>query len=117
AHWAGAFSRRHLSAAQTAEDSQVPAPRLILFASTATNQSQLVDWLKRTGYVRRLERAGHFIVAVFSRHIPTVRLRAILDSPQIGYAEPDCDGPDFLTTSREESDGAVKTVNCWQRSA
>src|SRR4051812_8844404 len=30
AHWAGTFSQRHFSAAQTAEDSQIPPPRMIL---------------------------------------------------------------------------------------
>jgi hypothetical protein len=117
AHWAGTFSQRHRSAARTAMNSQIPAPRLILFASAGTSQAQLIDWLKGTGYVRDIERAGHFIVAVFSKRIPTHRLRAILDAPQIAYAEPDCDGPDFLTTSREELAGTVKTIQCWQRAA
>jgi hypothetical protein len=116
AHWAGTFSRRHRSAADTLEVSKMPLPRLIVFPAPGVSQRQLVDWLKRSGYVRDIERTNHFIVAVFSRHIPTARLRAILDAPQIEYAEPDCDGPDFLTTSNEMFlDSPVS--NCWQRGA
>jgi hypothetical protein len=115
--WAGTFSRRHQIAAASPETNQPPPPRLILFPSPDLNQRQLVDWLKRTGYVRDIERSSHFVVATFSRHIPTARLREILDASAIDYAEPDCDGPDFLTTSREELAGKITAINCWQRSA
>jgi hypothetical protein len=111
------FSGRHQSAATTAALSTIPSPRLILFPSSQTSQRQLVDWLKKTGYVRDIERAGHFVVAVFSKHMPTARLREILDAPQIDYAEPDCDGPDFLTTSNEAFDGSPVSLECWQRGA
>ena len=112
--WARNWSRRHQSARPGNE--RVPAPRLILFPGADTTQRQLVDWLKRTGYVRDIERANHFVVAAFSRHTPTARLRAILDAPQIDYAEPDCDGPDFLTTSNEAF-AASPSSSCWRRAA
>jgi hypothetical protein len=117
AHWAGSFSRRHRVAAENPETSRPPAPRLVLFPSAGTSQRELIDWLKHTGYVRDIERANHFVVAIFSKHMPTARLRAVLDSPQVEYAEPDCDGPDFLTTSREESSDGIKPSQCWQRGA
>jgi len=113
--WARSYTRRHQDA--VIDESARPAPRLILFPAPGINERQLVDWLKHTGYVRNIERAGHFVVATFSKYMPTGRLRAVLDAPQIEYAEPDCDGPDFLTTSREEFAGQMKLVNCWQRGA
>jgi hypothetical protein len=113
--WARNWSRRHQSARPDSEEP--PVPRLILFPGAGTTQRQLVDWLKHTGYVRDIERAGHFVVAAFSRHTPTARLRSILAAPQVDYAEPDCDGPDFLTTSREEPAGEIKSIQCWQRAA
>jgi hypothetical protein len=111
--WARTYTRRHQAAAG---HERPPPPRLILFPAVGTTQRQLVDRLKRSGYVRDIERARHFVVAVFSRHMPTARLREILDSPQIDYGEPDCDGPDFLTTSTPAflDEPASK---CWQRSA
>ena len=114
--WARSYSNRRHAAAAGNSASKPPPPRLILFPSPGTSQPQLVDWLKRTGYVRDIERAGHFVVAIFSRHIPTARLRDILGAPQIEYAEPDCDGPDFLTTSTENFT-ASPTSKCWRRAA
>jgi len=116
AQWARSYSGRRQPAVTGREASKPPAPRLILFPAPQTSQPQLVDWLKRTGYVRNIERAGHFVVAVFSRHMPTARLRTVLGAPQIDYAEPDCDGPDFLTTSNDSFAGAPAS-NCWQRAA
>lgn len=112
--WARTFTRRHQPATN---GNQAPPPRLILFPAAGTPQRIFVDWLKRSGYVRGIERANRFVVAEFSKHMPTARLRGILDAPQVDYAEPDCDGPDFLTTSREEQDGEVKSIKCWQRAA
>jgi hypothetical protein len=111
--WARSYSKRRQVAANT---DRAPPPRLILFPTVGTTQREVVEWLKRTGYVRGIERASHFVVAEFSRHIPTARLRAILDAPQIDYAEPDCDGPDFITTS---SDAYTRSPasKCWQRGA
>lgn len=111
--WARTYTRRHQKAAS---DVSPPPPRMILFPAIGITQRQLVGWLEHTGYVRDIERAGHFVVAIFSRHIPTARLRAILDAPQIDYAEPDCDGPDFLTTSNEDFP-EPPTSHCWQRGA
>ena len=117
AHWAGTFSKRHLAAAANPDALKPPQSRFILFPAPSLNQRQFVDWLKHTGYVRDIERASHFVVATFSRHMPSARLRDVLDAPQVDYAEPDCDGPDFLTTSREEVAGGLKTIQCWQRGA
>jgi subtilisin family serine protease len=115
--WARSYTRRHQLAAAGHDGSKAPAPRLILFPAPGTTQGQLVDWLKRTGYVRDIERANHFVVAVFSRYMPTRHLREILDAPQVDYAEPDCDGPDFLTTSTDAFLGSPSSSDCWQRGA
>ncbi|HYJ40156.1 MAG TPA: S8 family serine peptidase [Steroidobacteraceae bacterium] len=117
AHWAGMFSQRHRSAANAAQrNRQVPA-RLIVFPAEGTSQRQLVDWLEHTGYVRDVELARNFVVVVFSRYTPTERLIAIINSPLVGYSEPDCDGPDYLTTSMELPPAAVSASRCWLRAA
>ena len=117
AHWAGMFSKRHLSAAAGPQQKrQVPA-RLIVFPSEGSGQRQLIEWLRNTGYVRHIERAHNFVVVAFSRYTPTERLIAILDSPVVGYSEPDCDGPDYLTTSMEIAPAVATNLHCWQRAA
>ena len=117
AHWAGMFSQRHQSAADSAQQTrQIPA-RLIVFPAEGRSQRELVDWLKRTGYVRNLERSRKFVVVGFSRHIPTGRLIEILNSPLVGYSEPDCDGPDYLTTSMELPPLVASASHCWMRAA
>ena len=117
AHWAGTFSERHQSAANNAQPKrQIPA-RLIMFPAEGTNQRQFVEWLKHSGYVRNIERQRNFVVVVFSRYTPTSRLAEILNAPQVGYSEPDCDGPDYLTTSVELVPAAATDLRCWQRAA
>jgi hypothetical protein len=117
AHWAGTFSKRHRSAANTPAASGPPPARLILFPAPGVGQRQLVEWLKRTGHVRGIERTSHFVVVEFSKHMSTTRLLQVLDAPQIDYAEPDCDGPDFLTTSMEPFGEGAANLKCWQRAA
>ena len=117
AHWAGMFSKRHQSVADANQPAgQVPA-RLILFPADGRSGRELAEWLKQSGYVRNLERASNYIVAVFSKHTPTARLLDIIDSPMVGYAEPDCDGPDYLTTSMEPTPVVGPNTRCWQRAA
>jgi len=113
AMWARTYSKRH----QLADSAKrAPPARLILFPAAGITQREVIEWLKHTGYIRHVDRTSHFVVAEFSKYIPTARLRAILDAPQIEYAEPDCDGPDFLTTS---TDGfpVSPASKCWQQAA
>jgi subtilisin family serine protease len=117
ARWAGTFSKRHRTIANgmTSND---PAPaRFIFFPAPGTSLRQLGNWLKRNGNVRSVERARTFVVAVFARSTPTRRLREILAAPVIEYAEPDCDGPDFLTTSLEPEAADGLRRSCWQLTA
>jgi hypothetical protein len=115
--WAGTFSARHLAAVKTASEARPPPARFILFPAESIHPLKFVDWLKHTGYVRKVERARKFVVASFSRYTPTARLTEILESGQVAYFEPDCDGPDFLTTSLPlEPPGSV-SMRCWQQSA
>ena len=117
AHWAGMFSQRHQSAADAGQQSrQIPA-RLIMFPAEGSTQRQLVEWLKRTGYVRNIERERSFVVVEFSRNTPTERLITFINSPLVGYSEPDCDGPDYLTTSMELPPAAASASRCWMRAA
>jgi len=117
AHWAGMFSKRHQSAADAAQNSRQVAARLLMFPAEGGSQPELVEWLKNTGYVRNLERTRNFVVVVFSRYVPTDRLIEIINSPQVGYSEPDCDGPDYLTTSMELPPATDSDSHCWLRSA
>ena len=91
--------------------------RFIFFSAPSLRQRQFIDWLKRTGYVRHTEQARNFVVAGFSRFTPTPRLVEILSDARVQYAEPDCDGPDFLTTSMEPDAETTPDLRCWQRAA
>ena len=116
ARWAGTFSKRHEQLAARKAAGAVIAPRLILFPSADLDNRRLASWLSRISEVRAVERAQNFLVAEFEQHIGSRRLREILDSPEVGYFEPDCDGPDFLTTSN--SMPTLEVANdCWMRAA
>jgi large repetitive protein len=117
AHWAGMFSKRHQSAADSGQQKQQVPARLIIYPAEGTTQQQLVEWLKRTGYIRRLELTSKYIVAVFSKHTPAETLVATMNSPWVEYFEPDCDGPDYLTTSMELPPATGATSRCWLRAA
>jgi len=116
AHWARSYSNRRYTVAAGAGSKRVPA-RFIFFPATGIRQRPFVEWLSRTGYVRHTEVAHNFVVAAFSKYTPTRRLMEILDSPQVQYAEPDCDGPDFLTTSMEPPSATGPESRCWQNAA
>ncbi|HEU4778596.1 MAG TPA: S8 family serine peptidase [Steroidobacteraceae bacterium] len=117
ARWAGTFSKRHRSAASNSPHrNQVPL-RLIMFAPEGVSQRELVTWLRSTGYVRKIERTRNFAVVTFSKFMPVPRMIEMLNSPQLGYAEPDCDGPDYLTTSVELPPEMAIASRCWQRAA
>ena len=117
AHWAGTFSKRHLAAANSGSSFHPVAARLILFPADGVDLLQFTDWLKRSKEVRGIESAHNFVVAAFSRRLPTARLRELLDAPQIQYAEPDCDGPDFLTTSMALEVSEPSKPSCWKKTA
>jgi len=117
ARWAGTFSKRHQSAAANPQRTQIPSARLIVFPAQGGNTGPLYDRLRQTGYVRQVERTRRFVVATFSKYVPTERLIAIINSPEVGYVEPDCDGPDYLTTSLDFPPVVASDLHCWQRKA
>jgi hypothetical protein len=117
AHWAGTFSMRHQSAAASPQSAQKLAARLIVYPAEGHTPQQLIAWLKQTGYVRETERTRNFVVVTFSKHVPTERLVAFINAPEVGYVEPDCDGPDYLTTSLELAPEVESNPHCWQRAA
>jgi hypothetical protein len=117
ARWAGTFSRRHQRLAASRPQGPAVAPRFILFPGGDLDVRRLAVWLSRVPHVRAVERAQRFVVAELDRRISSGALTELLAAPQISYFEPDCDGPDFLTTSNEYP-AAVDTINdCWLRSA
>jgi hypothetical protein len=117
AHWAGTFSKRHPFAAATAQSSAKLAARLIIYPADGRSPRELIPWLKQTGYVRQVERRRNFVVVTFSKYMPTHRLISVINSPEVGYVEPDCDGPDYLTTSLDLVPVVATDLRCWQRAA
>jgi hypothetical protein len=113
--WAGTFSRRHRALADGGRKADPQPARFIFFPSAATDIAGLAQWLSRTGGVREVEVARRFVVAKFNRRVSATRLRELIDAPQVEYAEPDCDGPDFMTTSMAKM--PETTPRCWLRSA
>ena len=117
ARWAGMFySRKGTRGHNVPAADSLPA-RFILFPAEGVTLQQLTHWLDRTRAVRNIEPARNFLVVSFSSRLTAAHLREFLDSPHVEYAEPDCDGPDFLTTSVEMFDEPGKTPSCWQRAA
>lgn len=116
AMWAGMFSKRHRSLLNGAATTNPLPARLILFPAPGFEVSDVIQWLGRDAHVRSIERARNFVIAEFSRRTPSTRFRELLIAPQIEYLEPDCDGPDFLTTSLE-SNLPPQSSDCWTRAA
>jgi hypothetical protein len=117
AHWAGTFSKRHQIAADNPHAAQKLSARLIVYPAEGGDSRQLFAWLRQTGYTQHIERTRNFVVVTFSKHVSAERLIAITNSPQVGYFEPDCDGPDYLTTSLELGPAVATNLHCWQRAA
>ena len=117
AKWAGTFSRRHEALAQRKPIGAVGAPRFILFPGNGLDVRRLAVWLSRAAHVRAVERAQRFVVAELEPDVSPVQLEEFLGARQIEYFEPDCDGPDFLTTSIEFPAAADIANDCWRRSA
>ena len=117
AQWAGGFSRKNQAFARRPATGTAPPPRFIFFPAHGLNLRELAVWLSRTPGVRSVQRANDFVVAVLEARIGETRLREILDAPQIEYFEPDCDGPDFLTTSLELPSMQDAKRDCWRNAA
>ena len=115
--WAGAFSERNRRMAQNERDGEPQPARFILFPAGGRDTRQFAEWLADTAPVRDVEIAERFAIATFSRRLPSRQLREfLLESPAVEYAEPDCDGPDFMTTSQDIALTGLRP-RCWQRSA
>jgi subtilisin family serine protease len=115
--WAGTFSERNRRFAQGDRRGNSPVARFILFPADGADIRQFAEWLAETAPVRDVEIAENFVIASFPRRLPTRQLRELLfESSRIEYAEPDCDGPDFMTTSNEIAMPA-RSPSCWQRTA
>jgi hypothetical protein len=117
AKWAGTFSRRHEALAQRKPIGAVAAARFILFPGNGLDVRRLAVWLAHTQHIRAVVRAQRFVVAELDPRITPAQIEEFLDAPQIDYFEPDCDGPDFLTTSIEFPAAADVANDCWLRTA
>jgi hypothetical protein len=67
----------------------------------------------------RKESASFFGVAIFTDPVATSTVLAVVASPSLAYAEPDCDGPDFaMTSARTETSSRARGESpCWRRAA
>jgi hypothetical protein len=117
ARWAGMFYSRKSTRSGAAPAADPPSARFIVYPAAEVSLQELAGWFGKTRLARNVETAGNFLVVTFSSRVSASRLRELLDSPRIAYAEPDCDGPDFLTTSIELFDEPGSTPSCWQRAA
>lgn len=110
--WAGLYSKRR----GTIVASEPPPPRFIVYPSATSDVRRLSAFLADSGSVRGLERRRTYLVASFDKRISGASLRRLLASEHVEYAEPDCDGPDFLTTSNELMNTGIAR-ECWLRGA
>jgi len=117
AHWAGLYGGRREAIARKRGSVDPPAARFIIFPAADLDVRQLGAWLARNNHIHGIERARNYLVVSFARGLSTRRLNELLSEPQIEYAEPDCDGPDFLTTSVELLSAGAHDPSCWQRAA
>jgi Subtilase family len=117
ARWAGNISKRHQTAAESAQSTHKVPPRLIMYPADGITARDLILSLKETGYVHEVEKTRNFVIVSFSRYMPTNQLKAVFNAPEVGYLEPDCDGPDYLTTSAELPPTIAANSQCWQRAA
>jgi hypothetical protein len=116
AHWAGIYSSRRGDRLREGHAAEAAPARLIVFPAAGSDVRQLATALARHPHVRHFERARDYLIVQLAKHVSGDMLREFLASPEIGYAEPDCDGPDFLTTSTELVTTGIPS-NCWLRSA
>jgi hypothetical protein len=112
AHWAGLASRRR----ESLKASEPPPARLIVYPAHGSNVRQLSTLLAEVDEILAIERQRNYLVVTFERGFTGRRLAAVLAASYIEYAEPDCDGPDFLTTSADlMTTGLMR--DCWLRGA
>jgi len=119
ARWA-ALDDPHGQRQRAAYDDLIPAPRFILFPSADTPIVTLVAQLERDRLVRAVAQFRSFVAVEYSVPLTAAALLERLATPRISYFEPDCDGPDFVTTSAAPAltGGALPAASrCWQRSA
>ena len=97
-----------------------PAPRFILFPKVGTTLLSLITRLEGDRHIRSLTRYQSFVAVEFSQALTTQELLLTLAAPELGYFEPDCDGPDFVMTSAAPAlpASAIPAISrCWQRGA
>lgn len=109
ASWAGLKPRPRSSSSRA-----TPA-RFIIFPAANVPVRRLAAHLADLPDVRAIERARGYVVATFAPSIDGATVSRILGDPLLEYAEPDCDGPDFLTTSTEIA--STPASRCWMQSA
>ena len=116
--WAGTFSYRNRGIAATVPATKPVPARFILFPAAHVDVRQLKEWLVDHAPVRDVDVTDDFVIASFPRRLSTSRLRELLlESREIEYVEPDCDGPDFMTTSKELAPDLSPALRCWNRTA
>jgi hypothetical protein len=116
AHWAYTWSQRRNQRQRDGLAAEGLPGRFIVFPPQGSDVRQLAVWLSHSGHLRGMERSHDYLLVSFAKRISGERLREVLLAPEVGYSEPDCDGPDFLTTSNEFITAGLSPA-CWLRSA
>jgi Subtilase family len=114
--WGGTWTEQRTKRSQGDANSEGLLARFIMYPPQGSDVRQLAVWLSAKGQVRGIERAHDYLVVSFTRRLSGERLGEILFAQQVGYSEPDCDGPDFMMTSNDLLTTGLAR-DCWHRSA
>ncbi len=104
----------------TQQATSAPAPRFILYPKQRVSLAALSARIEQSRRVRALIRSRSFVAIELDTALTTSELLELLVAPEIGYFEPDCDGPDFVTTSAAPALAGRElpaSSRCWQRGA
>ena len=113
ASWAGLTTRKLSTSSQPG--GKPARARLIIFPAPDVPVRRLAAHLANRSDVRAIERTRDWVIATFDESLPGTRIARLLRDPLVDYAEPDCDGPDFLTTSTDFP--VAGNARCWTRAA
>ena len=116
ARWAGTYSATARASGGRSSVEPLPARFIVFPAPWHWPEGARGATRPRPAHSQR--RDGQPVPGGFLRQRDAaVRLRDTLANPKIEYSEPDCDGPDFLTTSIELLSVGSGSSSCWQRAA
>jgi subtilisin family serine protease len=117
--WAGYPNDSGRRRRQKGEPATASPSQFIVFPAAGVAIERLADRLRARGDVTVVSTDRTTVVADFGQQRAAEDVLATLRDAAIGYAEPDCDGPEFATTAAAPPRPALAAggAHCWQRSA